>query len=117
MLKPAVQITPETAAHATYRARHRTEEFLEKARRATADSERADRLKAQLCVCCFYIAYPRIGGAALTTQPCGACQKPQVYASTATDVLCVECARSHELCKRCGADIELRKDGPFLSES
>lgn len=51
----------------------------------------------------------------MTTQPCMCCYKPVMYGSTATDALCMDCAREHDLCKRCGGDIELRtrrKDWP-----
>lgn len=115
MLRPSLPVNSASVARATFRARHYTEQFLQNARRLTEDSERAERCQAQLCVFCYYINHPRIGGAAITTQPCGMCQAPQVYASTATDVLCLSCAQSHELCKRCGADIALRKNPPISS--
>lgn len=97
----------------TERSRAFVRDQLERAKRLTEDTFKKERLAEQNCKCCFYGS--RIGGAAMTTQPCMCCHKPVMYGSTATDALCMDCARENELCKRCGGDIELRtrrKDWP-----
>lgn len=70
------------------------------------DTQRKQRLEKQNCKRCFYQS--RLGGAAMTEQPCMCCSKNEMYGSTATDVLCLECAKKHDLCKHCGGDLEMR---------
>ncbi len=75
------------------------------------DYRKKERREASLCKRCYYgdrVNGGRIGGAALTTQPCGVCGKEQMYGSTATDKLCRDCAVTYQLCKQCNADQELR---------
>lgn len=72
------------------------------------DDQKKSRLDKGLCKFCFYMRSERIGGAAITTQPCGICEQDQRYGSTATDKLCAKCAVEHQLCKQCGADLMLR---------
>lgn len=72
------------------------------------DPSRESRLADQTCLRCAY--HSRIGGAAITTQPCGLCGANQVFGSTATDLLCQPCAVANELCKHCAGDIEGRVD-------
>ena len=79
---------------------------IELAKRLAEDTDKAKRIAEQQCKCCFYGG--RIGGAAMTTQPCMCCHKPVMYGSTATDALCMDCAIENDLCKRCGGDIDLR---------
>lgn len=108
MLNRRVPINHARMKRATDLARKWNEEVVKSARALETDPERDSRREAQLCPCCFYVRSPRIGGAAITQQPCGLCESVETYASTATDVLCLECAKAHDLCKRCGADLELR---------
>jgi hypothetical protein len=102
-------IDAPSVVSATRRAKRRNEQILQAARGLAEDHQKEARQASQLCTCCFYVVPVRIAGAALTTVPCGLCQTPCTFASTAVDRLCVECAKGHELCKRCGADIELRE--------
>ena len=77
------------------------------------DARKNERLKRHECKACFYAS--RIGGAAMTTRPCMSCGSEEMYGSTATDVLCMDCATKHGLCKHCGGDLEMRtrrKDWP-----
>lgn len=97
----------------TERSKRFVIEQAELAKRIAEDTDKQKRLAEQNCKCCFYGS--RIGGATITTQPCMCCHKPVMYGSTATDALCMDCAREHYLCKRCGGDIGLRtrrKDWP-----
>lgn len=83
------------------------------AEEVTNDARKNERLKRHECKACFYAS--RIGGAAMTTRPCMSCGSEEMYGSTATDVLCMDCATKHGLCKHCGGDLEMRtrrKDWP-----
>lgn len=91
----------------TEMSKSRVEEVIKQAELLIDDPQRKERKEKQLCKCCFY-ASARIGGAAMTTRPCMSCEKEQMYGSTATDVLCMVCAKEGELCKQCGADVDLR---------
>lgn len=91
---------------ATYRAKSRVDEILERACEIQHDERKEDRLKRHECRACFYS--PRIGGAAMTSQPCSCCNKEVQYGSTATSMLCHGCAKEHNLCRHCGGDIEMR---------
>lgn len=82
--------------------------YVEKAFKWLGDPKRKDRILQNLCKTCYYIRNERIGGAAMTTQPCGVCEVPVTYSSTCTDALCAACAKKQELCKHCGADVRLR---------
>ena len=60
------------------------------------------------CKCCSYLYPERIGGAAITQTECGLCEKTLVFGNTCVDVLCKKCATENLLCKRCGADIDMK---------
>ena len=107
MDRPAKKLDTVAMVWATDQARSYTDDLIDRATRLQADPKRAERIAAGLCRWCFYAA-GRIGGAAMTTQPCSSCGTDQTYASTSTDVLCLPCAKEHDLCKRCGGDQEMR---------
>lgn len=79
---------------------------VEQAKKLVEDPQRAERLVACMCVCCFYI--PRVGGAAMTSWDCGMCDFMGLHSSTAAPILCLPCAERRKLCRWCGADIDLR---------
>ena len=98
---------------ATERAKARVKDWCDLAEEVTNDARKNERLKRHECKACFYAS--RIGGAAMTTRPCMSCGSEEMYGSTATDVLCMDCATKHGLCKHCGGDLEMRtrrKDWP-----
>ena len=84
----------------------RLNDTLEHAKNLETDPRKAERIEKSECVVCFYGS--RIGGASMTNRECMSCGKNELYPSTATDVLCMGCAKKHDLCKHCGADIKLR---------
>ena len=106
MQRKAAPFDKFTMKSASYRAKNRVDEFLERAAELAADTRKDERLKKQECKACFY--FQRLGGASITEQPCACCHKSQLYGSTNTDVLCVDCAIEHDLCKHCGGDIASR---------
>ena len=117
MNRPARRLDIVAMTSATHHAKNLSEDLIERATRLQGDAERAKRLTAGLCRWCYYAA-GRIGGAAMTTQPCASCGTDQLYSSTCTDVLCLSCADEHDLCKRCGGDRDtrtLRRKWPSFS--
>lgn len=110
MLKPGVIVDHAHHQRATRRARAWNQRILETAAALQSDADRERRLEAQLCACCYYVRSPQLSQPAVARQPCGLCGTVQIYPTLATDVLCLECAKQADLCKRCGADLELRPD-------
>ena len=91
---------------ATERAKDYTKSILKQAEDITKDSNKKERIKRHECKACFYAG--RLGGSSMTTRPCMSCNVDVMYGSTATDVLCMDCAKLHSLCKHCGGDLEMR---------
>ena len=78
------------------------------ANKLNEDTNKKERLEKALCKCCFYLS-SGIGGAAMTSRDCAVCDKEMHFGSTNTDAMHIECAKKHELCSHCGADINLRE--------
>lgn len=91
---------------ATERAQQRVQAWYDHAAEVKADARKEERLAALECKACFYSG--RLGGAAMTYQSCMCCGSRELYSSTATDVLCAQCATAGNLCKHCGGDREMR---------
>jgi hypothetical protein len=102
---------PDAAASNQLSALHRRR-MLDRAAlalRAASDGDRDKRLAALECPWCFYQAHGRIGGSAMTGWTCAECHQDQpLWSSTATPKLCPPCAHELELCRECGADLDLR---------
>lgn len=97
----------------TERAKDYVRRVIDAAKEIETDARRKERIEAHECKACFYGS--RIGGSAMTSQPCMSCGEAQMYGSTNTDALCMTCATAHVLCKHCGGDLEMRtrrKDWP-----
>lgn len=105
MNRPRPSMTPHDQEWATRKASNYVREVLQRAELIRADAKRAARVEANFCLACYYVE--RIGGAAMTSAPCMTCGKDQMYGSTNTDVLCLDCAREHALCKHCGGDFQM----------
>lgn len=93
---------------ATDTANQRTSELRMKLADFDEDAKKSERVEQSFCKHCFYIYGTRIGGAKITSRDCGICHTPQTYSSTATDPLCLPCAKKNNLCKRCGGDINMK---------
>lgn len=113
MNRPAKQIDQVHVTRATDHAISCQKDVITRALEAATDPHKTERLTACQCIRCYYIYPDRIGGAAMTVQPCGVCGKDVMYGSTATDVLCLPCAKEHELCKHCGGDVHMRPRRKF----
>lgn len=101
-----MSFTKSALVSATSRSKERVEDTLALAERIKSDLDMDERKKAQLCKACFY--FTALGGSRITSRECAGCGKDQVYGSTNTDALCMDCARKHSLCKHCGGDLEMR---------
>ncbi len=113
---PKGNLNKRKVFQATVQGKQYTEQALLSAKKLSTDEERTERLNECLCLSCFYLRRVRIGGAAMTSKECATCDTVMQFSSTATDMLCPPCAKENALCKRCGADIELkqrRKPYPF----
>ena len=106
MKRPAKKMDVYTMVSASERALSYVNEILNTAKEIDRDEKKDERLAKQECKACFYMQ--RLGGAAMTSQPCMSCHEDQMYSSTSTDALCKPCAKSAELCKHCGGDINMR---------
>ena len=91
----------------TDRNKHRIEMMSARLLEFYTDPRVEDRKTKALCRVCYYVDRSRIGGAVMTTQPCGVCEIDVLYGSTATDVLCVPCGVKNKLCRQCGGDANL----------
>ena len=96
-------------AHATGRGKRYVDETLTAARKLSKDEDRKERLTKSLCLSCFYLFKSRMGGATITQRECACCDKEMQFGSTATDLLCLDCASDNGLCAQCGADVELKE--------
>ena len=107
-----------TLISSTSLSKRRVEAALKLAEQFREDPQKAERLTACLCIPCFYSS--SWGGAAITQEPCMCCGAVQMYGSTNTDALCMDCAQEAHLCKHCGGDVELRtgrKNWPRAKDS
>ncbi len=82
-------------------------EWLNRTIDAANDTSKQKRIDAQECQRCFYVG--KMGGCAMTSSPCGLCEKDMMFGSTCVDRLCIECAVEHRLCKHCGGDIDMKQ--------
>lgn len=93
--------------YATERSLGYLEDALERAKKATEDTEQEKRIAANECKYCFYMK-GRIGGCAITEAFCALCGKSHSFGSTCVDRLCRPCASVNSMCCHCGGDLELR---------
>ncbi len=93
---------------ATDNAKHRVKDLKIKIADFDNDPKKSERVEKSLCKHCFYIANAHIGGAMFTSRECGLCKEVQTYSSTATQPLCLPCAKENGLCKQCGGDVEMK---------
>ena len=89
-----------------YEHKHRIEYYREWLAKIDADAEKKDRHAEQECVLCWKAS--AMAGAAMTSRQCGLCDEMLRCSNTNVDLLCVSCAKKANLCKHCGADIDLK---------
>ncbi len=71
------------------------------------DRDKKQRLEAQLCPMCHYQGR-MLACQAVTERQCAFCETMIRSGNSNVDVLCPTCARTAQLCKRCGCDIDLK---------
>lgn len=102
------KIDHDSVQWATHLSQTHAEETLKKAMQYLQDLDKKKRLESAHCKHCYYIYNTRIGGAAMTSKACGVCARDMLFGSTATDPLCLDCGKTHELCIQCGGDLHMR---------
>jgi hypothetical protein len=107
MERPKVTIDSVSVMRDTDFAISYGEDVIFRAMNFLRDPEKKKRVEEGECKACFYIR-GKIGGAAMTTQPCGVCGKDQLYGSTSTDKICKPCGKRTDLCVHCGGDLLMR---------
>lgn len=108
-------MSPLQMMMATRLANERVGEILKIANEIKKDLRKEERIKKQYCKSCFYRTV--MAGQAFTHRECMCCGEDQIYASTSTDALCLECAKEQGLCKRCGGDFNMRANRRKWPES
>jgi hypothetical protein len=101
-------ITESDILHSTDLNRYYAEARVKSSILFLSDGEKKKRLESVQCKFCFYMRTDRIGGASMTTRPCGICDDEMQFGSTCTDKICKKCAKEYDLCKYCGGDLEMR---------
>lgn len=101
-------INTSTIYSASYHAKDYVRHYIELGEQLKTDPDKKIRLEENECMSCYYVFHSRVGGSVLTTAECGICGKEMHYGNTCVDVLCDDCAKQYELCKRCGGDINMR---------
>ena len=105
-----------SVAHSTGHAVRYAKDYQDMVDNFRGDSSIKERVDAGKCKACFYFFKARVGGTVMTSQECGLCDDDMMFGSTATDPLCLSCAKENGLCKQCGGDIDMknrRKPYPF----
>lgn len=103
--RAAVIVNPHKIKLATARSFKRQQAAIKAAFNVFYDPEHQKRLEEQKCITCYYLEQDRISQRAFFSQPCGICMEPQVYGSSHTNILCLNCAQKSNLCLQCAADI------------
>lgn len=106
MEKPLVKFDRVAYEWETYRARDYIETMRKRLADFDADAKKKERTEKAKCKYCEYIQTSRMGGCAMTRWYCGLCGCQQMHGNTATDRLCIECAKERGLCKQCGGDVD-----------
>jgi hypothetical protein len=91
--------------------------YIKVAKDFSDDLSKKERLEAQECRTCFYIASLRIAGQAFTNWECGICHQKATWPNTHFPKICRACALEYGLCVSCGSDVEMKIRKKKESES
>jgi len=80
--------------------------LMEIAEKFQKDPDKKARKKENNCIPCYY--YNGMHGNNMPIKNCDFCKKPVQYFNSDVDKICLDCASKYGLCKRCGADIDLK---------
>lgn len=90
------------------------EHVLTKAAILAADHERAKRIEARQCRCCYYVRkLTTIVGHGFTHWKCILCPTEGQHANTGVPRVCESCSDGFRLCVLCGGDIEMQRKSKF----
>lgn len=89
----------------TARAQQIGHEQIRRVDQYLADEKRTGRRGQLECRVCFYLR-GGIAGAAFTRGECKACGTAFDHPNTAVPDYCTGCASKHQVCRRCGADLD-----------
>jgi DNA-directed RNA polymerase subunit RPC12/RpoP len=92
----------------TYWANREAETLIKNVSAFQNDPDQAKRKESLKCKRCFYLRAGGFAGQAFTEQDCGICETTMIFSSTATDVVCPDCAKAHDICVECGGNIEIK---------
>jgi hypothetical protein len=107
MKKTKVLVDKDYIDRQTYWANREADDLIKSTSNFQNDSESESRLKLQLCKRCFYLRKGSIACQAFCDQDCGICGKTNTFSSSETDVLCFPCSKAHELCIKCGCNLNM----------
>jgi hypothetical protein len=96
----------------TFYARKSIEKLTKALEYIASDPQAAVRRSEHECPVCYYLERgSKIVGHGFTTYTCQECEKEHRHPNTGVPRLCRECAEAKRVCRRCGADIELKERG------
>jgi len=70
------------------------------------DDQQDKRLKNLKCKCCYYLKGDMISGQAFTTSQCENCGVDISNPTTSTNKICEKCSKEHNLCVKCGGNLD-----------
>jgi hypothetical protein len=100
--------TPEAINERTGWAIDRAKVRLEETDAYRDDTDKSRRLQMSECKRCYYLVCG-LAGQAFTPYTCKRCGVKSSWPNTNIPKLCSSCSDGLKLCRRCGADINLRK--------
>ncbi len=103
------QLTHREVESDTYQMKEFGEERVRCAAAYILDANKEKRLKEFECKSCYYFRRGGMAGQAFWNWSCAVCGEDQMHHNTNTPRVCFSCCDTHQLCQRCGGDIEQRR--------
>ena len=107
MKKSKVLVDQDYIDRQTHWANCEAETLIKNVSEFQSDSRQENRKKIHECKRCFYLRGSTIAGQAFTDQDCGICSQTMTFGNTDTNVVCYPCAENHDLCVKCGGNINM----------
>lgn len=105
--KPLKQSPSDVKKSGNFRFKSTLEKYARLVKEVTEDPDRLVRIATDKCRMCHYSNRNTLAGSALTRFYCKICALPVWHHNTSVDCLCRGCSGHFELCRTCGADINL----------
>ena len=113
MKKNKVTVDQKHIDRQNFYAKQEASKLIESVSNFQTDLHKENRKKLQQCKRCFYLRNGTIACQAFCDQDCGICSKTMSFSSSDTNIVCDSCAASHNLCAKCGADMDLKPLKPL----